>query len=94
MRVAASRDIGSGQTSVANDGSRVPVVEQSETRVSVLIVNEGTVDVYIGDESVGPNSFKLLAGAGIELRTSAGVFAHVPTTAAGAGALHWLAEFV
>lgn len=78
---ADSRWNGTTYTNLAG-GSPVRVVNAYPARSSVLLVNIGVTDCFLGpDESVGATAFTLQAGASVTLATKADVWANA---AAGA----------
>lgn len=75
-----------------NIGSAQPqqVVGASDYRRAVVLKNEGTVDVYLGDQSVTVGlGFRLGVGQSVTLETGAAISGITPS---GSGVVHWLAE--
>lgn len=81
--------IASGQ--VAPTNSAATVVAARETRKRVVLVNHGTVDVYVGPATVtSSNGLKIAPGAALTLYTTALIQG---ITASGTGAVHYVEEY-
>ena len=85
-----------GSTAIAN-GQVTPtnvaanIVAARDTRKRLILVNHGSVDVYIGTATVTTaNGLKLPPGASITLRTTAAVQG---ITSSGNGVIHYVEEY-
>jgi hypothetical protein len=73
---------------IAPTNSAATLLAGRETRRSVVFVNQGSVDVYIGPATVTTgNGFKLVVGASIAVPTTALLQA---ITASGTGSVHYI----
>lgn len=83
VEVLPSTDVGTGRMPV-KPGQVLPIVEESVNRVYVTIVNDGTVDIYIGDRQVSiSNGFRLAVSQSFSTQTSAAIYAIAPAGADG-----------
>ena len=81
--------IASGQA--APTGTAGTLVAARDTRKRVVLVNHGTVDVYVGPATVTTaNGLKIAAGASLTLYTTALIQG---ITSTGTGAVHYVEEY-
>lgn len=84
-----STAIATGQD--ATDGTAGNIVAARDTRKRLVLVNAGTIDVYVGPATVTTaNGVKIPPGASLTLYTTAAVQG---ITASGTGAVHYLEEY-
>lgn len=87
-------EIGSGAVAngqVAPTSVAATLVAARDTRKRLVLLNDGTVDVYIGIATVTTaNGFQLSPGASITLYTTALLQA---ITASGTGVIHYIEEY-
>lgn len=81
--------IASGQA--APTSTAATLVAARETRKRLILVNQGTVDVYVGPATVTTsNGLKIPAGAALTLYTTALIQG---ITSSGTGAIHYIEEY-
>lgn len=84
-----STAIASGQ--VAPTTTAGTLIAARDTRKRVVLVNHGTVDVYVGPATVTTsNGLKITPGAALTVSTTALIQA---ITASGTGAVHYVEEY-
>lgn len=85
-----STSLSSGTVSADTTSGGVEVVAARETRRSVLLVNRGTVTVYVGTGSVSSSNASLLPGEALTLETTAQVKAKA---ASGSASVDFFDEY-
>lgn len=94
--VKVQRVVGIGATAIANGqvaptGTAGTLVAARETRARLILLNAGTVDVYVGVATVtAANGFKLAPGASVTLHTTALVQG---ITDGDTGEVHYIEEY-
>lgn len=83
--------IATGQSAPTTSSGSTAIASVRETRKRIVLVNHGTVDVFIGASGVTTSTgLKLAVGAALTVYTTAAVYG---VTASGTGAVHYIEEY-